>query len=74
MAMATPAAPRENWGEPYLLSQEEVAHRLSISRTTLWRLIKDGEFEVVSIGSRTFVAAASIDRFLSRHTSGGGQS
>lgn len=74
MGMAASSPPREGWGEPYLLSQEEVAHRLAISRTTLWRLIKSGEFEVVSIGSRTFVTSASIDQFLARHTTAGDQS
>ena len=61
--------PRESWGEPHLLSQEEVAYRLSISRTSLWRLIKQGELESVSIGSRTFVTSSSIDDFINRHTS-----
>ena len=60
---------RDNYGEPFLLSQDEVAHRLAISRTTLWRLLKQGEMEAVRIGSRTFVVKTSIDAFLARNSS-----
>ncbi|POH59195.1 transcriptional regulator [Cryobacterium zongtaii] len=68
--MVSSLASRELYGEPYLLSQDEVAHRLSISRTTVWRLLKDGELESVRIGARTFVSKSSLDQFLIRHTSG----
>jgi len=57
------------WGERYLLSQAEAAYRLSISRTTLWRLVTDGEFEVVKIGSRIFIPMTSIHDFIARRTS-----
>ena len=69
MGMVSHIARSESWGEPYRLSQEEVAHRLSSSRTTIWRLIKAGELEAVRIGSRTFVSTTSINEFLARHTS-----
>lgn len=61
---------RELYGEPYLLSQDEVGHHLAVSRTTVWRLIKGGELESVRIGSRTFIPKASIDEFILRHSSG----
>ena len=69
MGMVNHVTRRESWGEPYLLSQDEVAHRLSISRTTLWRLIKSGELEAIQIGSRSFVSTTSINDFLARHSS-----
>lgn len=60
------ATPRrhENYGEPLLLSQDEAAHRLGISRTTLWRLAKADQLEVVHIGSRALITRGSIDDFL----------
>ena len=60
---------RDNYGEPLLVSQDEVAHRLAISRTTLWRLLKGHELESISIGSRTFITKSSIDEFLARNSS-----
>lgn len=62
---------RELYGEPYLVSHDEVGHRLSISRTTVWRLVKAGELDAVQIGSRTFVTKASIDQFIDRHITRG---
>jgi len=59
---------RESYGEPYLLSQDEVAHRLAISRTTVWRLLKQKELEPVHIGSRTFITTRSINDFIVRRT------
>lgn len=60
---------RDNYGERYLLSLDEVAYRLGVSRTTLWRLVKQGELETVRIGSRTFVLTSSVHDFLRRNTS-----
>lgn len=59
---------RDGYGAPLLLSQDEVAHQLSISRTTLWRLVKQGDFQMVHIGSRSFILAASVQDFLARNT------
>jgi len=59
---------RDGYGEPFLLSQDEVAHRLGISRTSLWRLVKQGEFETIHIGSRAFILTASVQRFIARNT------
>lgn len=70
MGMVTGPQRRELYGEPYLMSQDEVSHLLAISRTTIWRLLKEGELESVGIGSRTFISKVSIDQFLARHSSG----
>jgi len=70
MTMAIPLGQRSAfYGEPLLLSQEEVAHRLGIGRTTIWRLVKAGELERVRIGSRTLITTRSIDTYLTRHSS-----
>ena len=70
MGMVTNIERRELYGEPYLLSQDEVGHLLAISRTTVWRLLGEDELESVRIGSRTFVTKSSVDQFLTRHSSG----
>lgn len=54
---------------PYLISQVEAARLLSISRTTIWRLVKQGDLAVVHIGSRTLISTKSIEEFVSDHLS-----
>lgn len=58
---------RDGYGEPFLLSQDEVAHRLAISRTTVWRLLRAKQLQAVRIGSRTFVTRVSVEDFVRRH-------
>lgn len=69
MALDSNQKPAENGGEEYLLSLEEAAYRLSISRTTLWRLTRTGEIETVRIGSRSLISKRSIENFISRNSS-----
>lgn len=70
-AMAIPPKDRSAYyGQPLLVSQEEVAHRLGVSRTTVWRLVKSGELDPVRIGSRTLISNSSIDRYLSSKSKG----
>lgn len=65
--MAIPPQERRSYfGEPLLLSQEEVGYKLGISRTSVWRLIKNGELAPVRIGARTLITSRSIDHYLSR--------
>lgn len=48
-----------------LVSLDETRAALGdISRTTLWRLIRDGALSTVAIGSRRFVRATEISRFI----------
>ncbi len=37
-----------------------------IGRTTLWKLVRDGELEQVSIGRRAFITEASLSAFVER--------
>lgn len=68
--MAIPPQDRTaHYGEPQLVSQEEVVHRLGISRTTVWRLIKNADLEAVHIGSRTLISNRSINDYLARQSS-----
>lgn len=57
MAEAATTAPRG-------FSVPEAADRLSISRTTAYRLIGEGTLRVVKIGHRTVVPASEIERLL----------
>lgn len=74
LLMTMAISPRDRlsyYGPPLLVSQEEVGHRLGISRTTVWRLVKSGELEPVRIGSRTLISNRSIDLYLSRQRPAG---
>lgn len=51
-----------------LLTVNETAATLGISRRQVYRLFADGQLAWVSIGSHRRVAAADIDRFINAHT------
>lgn len=74
MWMASRPVPRREWGRPDLISQEEARFTLGISRTTLWRLVKAGDLDAVSIGSRTLIARASLDAYITRNLNRRGNS
>lgn len=65
---AVPLWKRSSYEPPRLISQDEAAHRLAVSRTSVWRLLTAGELSAVRIGSRTLVVADSIEEFISRQT------
>lgn len=50
--------------ESDLLDQAEVAQRLNVSRTTIWRLIKRGDIRAVRIGSRTLIPRTELQRLI----------
>ncbi|MEN2742500.1 helix-turn-helix domain-containing protein [Microbacterium sp. X-17] len=64
---------RSSYGRPLLISQDEAAHRLGVSRTTIWRLIAAGDLQPVRIGSRTLVSNLSIDEYIARQIDDGGR-
>jgi len=48
-----------------LLTLDEVAERLGVSRVTLWRWIKNGKLAVVRLSQRTiYVRREELERFL----------
>ena len=57
-----PAAPRVN-KETRLITQRDAAKRLSISTTSLWRLIKENAIETVNVRGRRRVRLASLEEF-----------
>jgi excisionase family DNA binding protein len=54
--------------EPDLLSQAEVGRRLGVSRTTVWRLVRDGQLPIVHIGARTLVPRSAVETFIDGRT------
>lgn len=52
--------------EPLLLTICEAAELLSVGRTTAYRLIDDGELEVVRIGRAARVPRAAVVDFVER--------
>lgn len=69
MAMTTGGPPRPPI-EPDLLDLAEVALRLNISRTTLWRLARRGDIRTVRIGGRTLVPRTELTRLIDVGTQG----
>lgn len=45
----------------------EVALALGLSRTTIYKLIGDGELRRIKLGATTLIAADSVDALLQRH-------
>lgn len=66
MAMTTglPSRPIE----PDLLDLSEIAQRLNVSRTTIWRLAKRGDIRTVRIGNRTLVPRTELQRLIADGT------
>lgn len=46
--------------EPVLITVNEAAEALRIGRTTVYRLIREGQLGTVQIGSRRLVTVASV--------------
>jgi excisionase family DNA binding protein len=49
---------------PTLLSIEEVARRLRVSRRTVERLIASGQVRTVAIGRRRLIEAKEVDAYV----------
>lgn len=64
--VASAAPPEPPAGDPpqELLTMKEARERLRVSKATLDRLAAQGRIQRVKIGSRAFVAATEIERFI----------
>lgn len=51
---------------PLLLSINETAKALSLGRTSIYALIKEGKLETVKLGRRTAVKVESIKKLVER--------
>jgi excisionase family DNA binding protein len=48
---------------PILFSTREAAHRLSVGKTKLFALLKDGRIKAVRLGTRTLIRASELEAF-----------
>ena len=52
--------------EPFLISIAETAKALSLGRTSVYELIKEGELETRKMGRRRLVTVESIKRLIDK--------
>jgi len=62
--LAPPAVPISEDG---ILTAEEVAARLRVDKSTVYRLIRAGELRAVKVGRRSLVRGSALDRFVVEH-------
>ena len=53
--------------EPLTMRVPEAARLLSVSRSSLYRLMSDGEIEIAKSGHKTLIIVASLKAFIERH-------
>jgi excisionase family DNA binding protein len=51
-----------------LLTVRDVLRRLNISRTTLWRLVKNGEIGIVQVGKQIRFKHEQVEAFIRKNT------
>lgn len=51
-------------GEPLMISVRQFMHLTSLSRTTTYKLIGDGEIESRSLSGRRLITLRSVQRYL----------
>ncbi len=57
-----------NKGPDSLMTVRDVMTRLNISRTTLWRLVKNREFNSIHIGEQLRFEKKDIEAYIRRKT------
>ena len=51
-----------------LLTAKDVMARLNVSRTTLWRLVKNREVDAIRIGKQLRFERRDIEAYIRKHT------
>ena len=54
-----------------ILCMKDVERQLGVSKSTIYRLIREGEFDVVKIGHSVRITEESIDAYITTHTTFG---
>ena len=54
--------------EPLLLTVEDTAKLLSVSRNTVFKLLRSGDLASMTIGAKRLIPRQEIDRFIREHT------
>ena len=57
-------APNTETAKRLLNTLEDACQRLRLSRTTLWRLLRDGKLLGLRVGKRTMIPEDELIRFL----------
>ena len=52
---------------PVLLTMEEVARRLQVSRSSLYAQVRRGRLRIVKIGHLTRIRPAEVERYVLEH-------
>lgn len=55
--------PQKREVEARLIHQDEAARRLGVSRTTMWRLIKDGSIKTINVRGKHRVQLESLLKY-----------
>jgi excisionase family DNA binding protein len=58
--------PRQGTSAEYLLTVQEAADRLRVSRWSVYNLIRDGQLRTVKIGRRRLVTPAALAECVAR--------
>lgn len=64
--MTTPSTAPQVIDDARLLTVEEAARRLSLGRTTLYALLKDGQITSVRVGRLRRIPAEALDTYTAR--------
>lgn len=64
----TPHTPETDRRRPVLFTVEQAARQLSIGRTNMYALIRDGHIRTVQIGQLRRVPAAALTEYVNRLT------
>ncbi|MCU1490922.1 MAG: Helix-turn-helix domain [Acidimicrobiaceae bacterium] len=62
MAISQPSA------SPLLYSLKETGRLLSMSESSVYRLVRSGELHVVRVHGRTLISVAELERFIAYHS------
>ena len=54
-----------------ILCMKDVERQLGVSKSTIYRLIREGEFDVVKIGHSVRITEESLDAYITTHTTFG---
>lgn len=60
----SPPSPRKDSVEPLTLSIKDATRLLGLGRSTIYKLIGDGQIETVKIGNRVLLKSASIRKLV----------
>jgi excisionase family DNA binding protein len=67
LAVSETPTPEPGKSEPLLMSPDAAAAAIGLSRSTLYRLIRTGQIQVVRPGREVRVSRRALERYVSEH-------